>query len=315
MGVEAQAPTVTVCVTTYEHGAYIRECLESVLAQVFEGTLELLVGDDGSKDGARAVIDGIAMCDSRVRVFHHERKLGPTQNLQFLVSRARGAAVAHLDGDDFWMPGKLAAQWELLSGDDAMAACYTNATVVASDGMALGRFNSDVGASVDRAQLLRRGNFLNHSSLLYRSCARDAVLGMPPPFIDYRLHLRLLRHGTLGYIDRPLVGYRWRTPGSMIRTFPRAVCDGHLDAFEEARKDGAEPTELRTAMGYFWSKVLIQSIVSHDLRGAKRVARGLLAMPGTGVSWAWLSWQSMLALPRAVLSWFRRRGANPVYFP
>lgn len=315
MGIDVTAPSVTICVTTYQQGAFIGQCLESVLAQVFEGTLELLVGDDGSTDGARAIIDDIAMNDPRVSVFHHERTLGPTQNLQFLVSRARGSAIAHLDGDDFWMPGKLATQWELLSGNNGMAACYTNAIVVARDGMVLGRFNGDVGAGVDLSQLLRRGNFLNHSSLLYRSSARDAVLGMPPPFIDYRLHVRLLRHGALGYIDRPLVGYRWRTPGSMIRTFPRAVCDGHLDAFEEARKDGAEPADLRAAMGRFWSKVLIQSIVSHDVRGAKRVARGLRAMPGTDVSWAWLSWQSILALPRAVLSWFRRRGANSVYFP
>lgn len=315
MGTDTQVPSVTVCVTTFEHGAYIRECLESVLAQVFEGTLELLVGDDRSTDGARAIIDGIAMGDPRVRVFHHEQKLGPTPNLQFLVSQARGAAIAHLDGDDYWLPGKLAAQWELLSGDGDIAACYTNATVVAEDGMVLGRFNEGVGVRVDRPQLLRRGNFLNHSSLLYRSSARDAVLGMPPPFIDYRLHLRLLRHGALGYIDEPLVGYRWRTPGSMIRTFPRAVCDGHLDAFEEARRDGAEPADLRAAMGHFWGKVLVQSFASLDLNGAKQIARGLLAIPGTGASRAWLSWQSMLGLPRAVRSWFRRRGVNPVYFP
>lgn len=315
MGIDAQVPSVTVCVTTFEHGAYIRECLESVLAQVFEGTLELLVGDDGSTDGARAIIDGIAMGDPRVRVFHHEQKLGPTPNLQFLVSQARGAAIAHLDGDDFWMPGKLAAQWELLSRGGDIAACYTNATVVAEDGMVLGRFNEGVGVRVDRPQLLRRGNFLNHSSLLYRCSARDAVLGMPPPFIDYRLHLRLLRHGALGYIDEPLVGYRWRTPGSMIRTLPRAVCDGHLDAFEEAQLDGSEPADLRAAMGHFWGKVLVKSIVSSDMRSAHRMAIGMLAMRESGVSWAWLCWQSMLAFPRALLSWFRRKGRNPVYFP
>jgi len=306
---------LSVCITTYQHAAYIARCIESVLAQECDAGIEVLVGDDGSTDGTRAAIDAIAARDPRVQPFHHPHNLGPTGNLAFLVARARGACIAHLDGDDHWLPGKLAAQLAVIDTDPDVAAVYCNARVVDAEDRTLGVFNRDVPARLDLHALLHRGNVLNHSSLLYRASARDAVLGIAGPFIDYRLHVRLLRHGGLGYVDEVLVVHRWRTAGSMIRTMPTAVYEGHLDAFREAAASGASRSDLRAAVGHFWGKVLVQGVLARRWKMVVAWGRRLVAEPGLGMPCASLLLASLLAVPRALRSRWQRRPPDAVFFP
>jgi glycosyltransferase involved in cell wall biosynthesis len=307
------APDVSVCVTTYQHARFIRRCIESVLSQSFAGSLELLVGDDGSTDGTRDIVAELAARDARVRPVFHPVNLGPTGNLESLVAMARGKAIAHLDGDDAWEDGKLASQCRLLEADPAVVAVYANARVVTPDDQSLGVFNRGVPSRIDVGELLRRGNFLNHSSLLYRAVAKDAVLGMRPPWIDYRLHVRLASRGALAYVDAPLVVHRWRTPGSMIRTMPNAVLDGHIDAFAEALALGAPAPDVRRAAGHAWCKVLVQGVAARDLTSVRYFTRRLRALPGVEVTHAWLLAQIARAPARALQSWVsRKRG---IYFP
>lgn len=307
------APDVSVCVTTYQHARFIRRCMESVLSQSFPGTLELIVGDDGSTDGTRELVAELAARDPRVRAVFHAFNLGPTGNLDSLVAMARGRAIAHLDGDDAWEGGKLAVQLGLLDADPGIVAVYSNAWVVTPDDRPLGLFNRDVPPRIDMKELLRRGNFLNHSSLLYRAAVADAVLGMGTSWIDYRLHLRLASRGGLGYVDAPLVVHRWRTPGSMISTMPRAVIDGHVDAFIQALEVGADPSEVRHAAGRAWGTVLIQGMAVRDFSSLRYFTQRLRELPSLGANVAWFAAQLALSPVRALHSWTsRRRG---IFFP
>ncbi len=308
-------PTISVCVTTYQHVAYVEQCIESALAQVFEGALEVLVGDDGSTDGTREIIDRLALRDRRVRTFHHPVNLGPTGNLTFLVARARGRLIAHLDGDDFWLPGKLASQLSELEADPRITAVYCNAQVVDAEGRQMGHFNRGMPARIGMHELLHRGNRLNHSSMVYRASARDAVLGIGKPFIDYRVHLRLLSHGELAYVDKSLVGYRWRTSGSMIRTMPTAVYEGYLDALFEAVASGARGGDVHMAIGHFWGKLMIQHLASGQWLGIHAWGQRLIDEPAFEFPVTRLIGSSFLAFPRAFTSWWRRRYGSLVYFP
>lgn len=305
----------SVCITTYQHAPYIERCIRSVLDQQVDGELEVLVGDDGSTDGTRRLVDAVAAADVRVRPFHHVQNLGPTGNLAFLVAEARGEFIAHLDGDDQWLPGKLAAQSAVLQGDAGVVAVYCNARVVDAEDRSLGVFNRGAPRRIDMPALLRRGNFLNHSSLLYRAFARDAVLGVGVPFIDFRLHLRLLRYGPLAYVDEVLVVHRWRTRGSMIRTMPEAVYEGHLDAFREALAGGASHDALAAAISHFWGKLVVQALLARRPGTIVAWGRRLLAERGFGLSLSRLVVDAGLAIPRAIRSWWARRPPEAVFFP
>lgn len=305
-------PDVSVCVTTYNHAPFIHRCLSSVLAQSFRGSIELLVGDDGSTDGTREIVAEIAARDGRLRPVFHPENLGPTGNLEALVVLARGRCIAHLDGDDAWFPTKLSRQCDVLDIHPDVVAVYANATIVTPDDVPLGLFNYGVRFRIDLTELLRRGNFLNHSSLIYRSSARGAVLGMSRPWIDYRLAVRMASLGAIAYVDEPLVVHRWRTPGSMITTMPRAVIDGHLDAYDEALGAGACAKAVRAAAGHAWGKVFVSSLFACDFGELRHFSERLAETPGLRAGFTWRVRQALLAPWRAWRSRLARK--NGVYF-
>lgn len=189
----------------------------TVIAQAQDVSLEILVGDDQSTDRTEEIVRGLAArFPELIRYFRHENRLGPGGNYQFLIRQVRGEYIAHLDGDDYWLPGKLAAQVSVLDNSPECVAAYTNAICVNDAGRMLGVFNNPLVDRFDLESLLRRGNFLNHSSLVYRAGFGDTICLWAPEFIDYRIHLLLAQHGQLAYLASPYVGYRVSSSGSMV---------------------------------------------------------------------------------------------------
>lgn len=204
-------PMVSVCIVTYNHERYIHDCIMSALAQQSDDiTLEILIGDDQSNDRTSAIVEALARKYPRlIRYFRHPKRLGfGSLNYQTLISKTRGSYIAHLDGDDFWLPGKLREQLNVLNSHPELSAIFSNAVVVDDHGVQRGAFNGYLPSTFDTGFLLRKGNFLCHASLLYRAEAKKSIQIMAAPFLDYQIHLQLAKKGTLGYINASLTGYR-----------------------------------------------------------------------------------------------------------
>jgi glycosyltransferase involved in cell wall biosynthesis len=100
------APLVSVVVDTYNHEAFIGEAITSVLQQEYQlGAVEVLVIDDGSRDGTAQQLSAFA---DQVRVVRKENG-GQASALNLGITLARGDIIAFLDGDDWWHPRKLQA--------------------------------------------------------------------------------------------------------------------------------------------------------------------------------------------------------------
>ena len=99
---EKQTPLVSVIVPVYKAERYLRQCIESILAQTF-GDFELILIDDGSPDGSGAICDEYAAKDDRVRVFHQENR-GETRTRERGVALARGTNLIWVDADDYIEP-------------------------------------------------------------------------------------------------------------------------------------------------------------------------------------------------------------------
>lgn len=123
------APLVSVCMTTYNHEPYIRQAVESVLAQRTSFPFELVVGEDCSTDATAALCREYAgRYPDRVRLIGGDRNVGWRANYRRTFEACRGKYVAYCDGDDWWDdPCKLQLQVDLMESDPACGMCFTAA--------------------------------------------------------------------------------------------------------------------------------------------------------------------------------------------
>ena len=89
---------ISIIVPIYGVEKYIRECVESILAQTLPD-IEIILVDDGSKDGCPAICDEYAAKDGRVKVIHKENG-GLVSARQAGLKAASGDYIGFVDGDD-----------------------------------------------------------------------------------------------------------------------------------------------------------------------------------------------------------------------
>ena len=120
---EGTNPLVSVIMPVYNTSPYLRQCMDSILAQDIEVPYEVLLVDDGSTDGGGEVCDEYAAKDERVRVFHQENQgLSAARNTG--IDAARGRYYAFVDSDDVVLPAYLRTLYEACEKHDAyMALC------------------------------------------------------------------------------------------------------------------------------------------------------------------------------------------------
>lgn len=129
---EMADPLVSVLVTVYNQGRYVRETLESVLAQTYDNW-EMIVTDDCSTDNSLEEIGKVA--DPRMRVVARPQNSG-LANIprNEMIRAARGKYLAFLDGDDLWLPDKLALQVQFMEEHPEYPFSHVACMVVDEDG-------------------------------------------------------------------------------------------------------------------------------------------------------------------------------------
>lgn len=93
---------ISIIIPAYNIENHLSKTLDSVLAQTYQN-LEVIVVDDGSKDGTGSIIDSYAAQDSRIRAIHKENG-GVTSARLRGVAEATGELVGFVDGDDYVEP-------------------------------------------------------------------------------------------------------------------------------------------------------------------------------------------------------------------
>ena len=127
-------PLVSVCVQTYQHGHYIKECLDSILMQQTNFPFEIILGEDESTDGTREIcLEYAKMHPDTIRLFLRSRKDviyingNPTGRFNVMenLKAAKGKYIALCEGDDYWTdPIKLQKQVDFLEQHDEYSGSF-----------------------------------------------------------------------------------------------------------------------------------------------------------------------------------------------
>lgn len=98
---------LSILIPVYNVERYLRRCLDSILRQQEEG-IEILLGNDGSKDGSASICDEYAKQYSNVIVFHNEN-MGAGAERNFLIDKAQGKYIWFVDADDYIEEGTISS--------------------------------------------------------------------------------------------------------------------------------------------------------------------------------------------------------------
>ncbi|HSW14711.1 MAG TPA: glycosyltransferase family 2 protein [Solimonas sp.] len=200
-------PVVSVALCTYNGARFLRQQLDSILAQSLV-QIEVVAVDDVSGDDSWAILQDYAARDCRVRAFRNEANLGFIRNFEAAVQHCRAALIAPADQDDVWHADKLQRLVDNL-GD--ASAIYCDSELVDADGASLGQRISDRLAMYegrDPAAFVFLNCVSGHALLFRRELLATALPFPRVQYHDWWLAFVAASAQGIRYWPEPLVQFR-----------------------------------------------------------------------------------------------------------
>jgi glycosyltransferase involved in cell wall biosynthesis len=202
-------PKLSVCVITHNQEKYIRQCLQTILDQVTNFDFEVIISDDCSTDNTRIIVQEFAeRYQSKVKLIFHERNIGASKNFVFVHQQALGEYIAHVDGDDYCLPGKLQAQVDLLDQDPDCNIVWHKMLLEISGETYEGSLHlaSNIGKlRLDRSALIQYMSLAGNSSKMYRK--KVGIFDIPDfEVIDYFANVEQVGSGFGRILDSAYYG-------------------------------------------------------------------------------------------------------------
>jgi glycosyltransferase involved in cell wall biosynthesis len=218
----SRRPRVSLCIPAYQAERYLRETLDSCLAQNYQD-LEIVIVDNNSSDGTRDILETVK--DERVRVIRNATTLPVVENWNLAVRMSRGEFVKIVCADDILEPDCVTAQSAILGGSPDVAVVSSRIDFIDAEGQLLRRgrglggiVGQHSGERVVR-QLVRTGSYPVGPAVavMFRRADFDRIGGFGGDLIltnDIDLWVRLLRYGDFFGVARTLGALRF-TIGSL----------------------------------------------------------------------------------------------------
>jgi glycosyltransferase involved in cell wall biosynthesis len=202
-------PSISVVITAYNSAAFLNDAVDSVLRQTLQPS-EIVVIDDGSIDDTAMIAQSYANVGLR-HIRQDNQGEGAARNRGILETS--GEWIAFLDADDIWLDDKIQRQVEF-------AQSHPGTDMVSGH---------KIWWDVDEnsRQLVKYGQV--PAGNLYRELTVHNLVGGPSLMLirrvmfekagvfrtdlrfgaDWEMWLRIAKHTTIGFVDSPLIIYRW----------------------------------------------------------------------------------------------------------
>ena len=259
-------PKISTLILSYNQRDYIEEAIESALAQQGEFVHEIVISDDGSRDGTQEVISRYSdKFPQLIRNVSSLENRGISENYRHGFAAVGGTYVATLEGDDYWTDSrKLESQAAFLMENKGCSMVFSKIEVQGPDGATKRYLERQ---ELIRKRLLSGQDFLddpsmnligNFSSCMFRTSLMQAA---PPILFEKRISeiavaFYLENHGKIGFMDKAMSVYRQHSGGVWSGSTPEAQ-----------RKSGRETRLTVKAVARNEYKGQIQKVIDQRYAG------------------------------------------------
>lgn len=214
----SRKPLVSICIPTYNSARYLRQCLESIVAQTYDN-IEVIFSDNASTDETTTLLEeyteqyGYALSRNAVNI-------GAGANFNKLIGMARGEYVVLYHADDIYAKTIVEDSVQALNNDASVGLVGTLGTVIDHDG----KYQYDIQLhdevrrlkknvySYDEALLGAIRNMFVTPTIMVRAKAYQQLGGFDQQkyksACDYEMWLRIARNYPVAVIDKKLIQYR-----------------------------------------------------------------------------------------------------------
>jgi glycosyltransferase involved in cell wall biosynthesis len=197
---------VSVVVACYNHERYIKQCLESLVAQKVNFEFEILVNDDGSLDDSAKIIKAFVLnYPDKFRVIYQKENQyskGVKPWFHILFPLVQTKYIALCEGDDYWLdPYKLQKQVDFLEANPSFV--YIGSKAISNIGE-INKLNFNKDFDISRSKIIEQNDYLFQNcipfscTVLFRKIDKvnNALFNCNAiGFGDYTLAISILNHG------------------------------------------------------------------------------------------------------------------------
>lgn len=221
---------VSIIMPSYNTGKYIRQTIESVLAQSYENW-ELIIVDDCSTDNTDEVVKPF-LSDQRIKYLKNERNSGAAVSRNRALREAKGKWIAFLDSDDLWKTEKLYKQISFME-NNGHSFSYTNYSEIDECG-------KPNGITVTGPKKITKLGFYNYCwpgclTVMYdREVVGLIQIADIKKNNDYAMWLKVCQKAVCYHLDETLALYRKGRVGSVSSHSIKTMIGWHYKLFKEA---------------------------------------------------------------------------------
>jgi glycosyltransferase involved in cell wall biosynthesis len=225
---------VSVCVMTYNQKEYIGQCLESLVTQKTDFELEIIVGDDFSTDGTRDIIREYQKeYPEIIKPIFRDSNVGITENIKEIYFAASGEYIAHMDGDDYALPGKLQIQADFLDNNPECSGVFHLLDILHPNGVIeknkylTFKDNNKFNLSDSLCGVAIGGN----SSKMFRASVLHNICVPNIELLDYYFHVITAEKGYLSFVLSTESYGVYRKGSGVTVTSKRKIYNSYKDIF------------------------------------------------------------------------------------
>lgn len=202
---EKQMKSVSVVMCTYNGAKYLKEQIESIIAQTYP-LKEIIIQDDGSTDETCDIAKEYATRYSNLVVCSNEGEHGVNNNFLSAIRRATGDYIAISDQDDIWRSDKIEQQISAIGNNLLCSHLYH---AFSEEGKSL--FLDTRLPNYNLLRLLYCAEIPGHTMLIRRSILD--ILPENSELYAYRcydiiLSVAAAAYNSIAYVELPLVNHR-----------------------------------------------------------------------------------------------------------